>query len=82
MKLAHGSSNGRSSSTVYGGHEHKLRHTPEALEDSAVPLTVTGHEVVGAGVPFVAGQRRRPVVRAPPYDPATPPERLSRSEPG
>ncbi|MEU5826324.1 cupin domain-containing protein [Micromonospora tulbaghiae] len=31
LKLAHGSSNGRSSSTVYGGHEHRLRQTVIAL---------------------------------------------------
>ncbi|MDW3846995.1 cupin domain-containing protein [Micromonospora aurantiaca] len=31
LKLAHTSSSGRSSSTVYGGHEHKLRQTMIAL---------------------------------------------------
>ncbi|MFJ6951761.1 cupin domain-containing protein [Micromonospora aurantiaca (nom. illeg.)] len=31
LKLAHGSSSGRSSSTVYGGHEHRLRQTLIAL---------------------------------------------------
>ncbi|MBQ1044374.1 MULTISPECIES: cupin domain-containing protein [Micromonospora] len=31
LKLAHASSNGRSSSTVYGGHEHRLRQTMIAL---------------------------------------------------
>ncbi|WP_435148096.1 cupin domain-containing protein [Micromonospora aurantiaca (nom. illeg.)] len=31
LKLAHASSNGRSSSTVYGGHEHRLRQTVIAL---------------------------------------------------
>ncbi|MEH0819648.1 MULTISPECIES: cupin domain-containing protein [Micromonospora] len=31
LKLAHASSSGRSSSTVYGGHEHKLRQTMIAL---------------------------------------------------
>jgi len=31
LKLAHASSSGRSSSTVYGGHEHRLRQTMIAL---------------------------------------------------
>ncbi|MBC8988705.1 MULTISPECIES: cupin domain-containing protein [Micromonospora] len=31
LKLAHASSSGRSSSTVYGGHEHRLRQTVIAL---------------------------------------------------
>jgi quercetin dioxygenase-like cupin family protein len=31
LELAHTSSNGRSSSTVYGGHEHQLRQTMIAL---------------------------------------------------
>ena len=31
LKLAHGSASGRSSSTVYGGHEHRLRQTVIAL---------------------------------------------------
>ncbi len=31
LKLAKGSSNGRSASTVYGGHEHTLRQTMIAL---------------------------------------------------
>lgn len=31
LKLAKGSSNGRSASTVYGGHEHVLRQTVIAL---------------------------------------------------
>ncbi|MBQ1065347.1 cupin domain-containing protein [Micromonospora sp. D75] len=31
LKLAHAAPNGRSSSTVYGGHEHRLRQTVIAL---------------------------------------------------
>jgi hypothetical protein len=31
LKLAHAASSGRSSSTVYGGHEHQLRQTLIAL---------------------------------------------------
>ncbi len=31
LELAHGASSGRSSSTVYGGHEHQLRQTVIAL---------------------------------------------------
>ena len=31
LALAHGASSGRSSSTVYGGHEHQLRQTVIAL---------------------------------------------------
>ena len=31
LKLAHASSSGRSRSTVYGGHEHRLRQTMIAL---------------------------------------------------
>jgi len=44
LELAHGASSGRSSSTVYGGHEHQLRQTMIALVGGQ---TLSEHENPG-----------------------------------
>ncbi|MFG3009541.1 hypothetical protein ACGFZB_03605 [Streptomyces cinerochromogenes] len=53
LERAAATSNGRSATTVYGGHEHTLRcdlivipparHTLQAMDDAAVLLTVAEH---------------------------------------
>ncbi len=53
LKLAKGSSNGRSASTVYGGHEHVLRQTViallsgEKLSEHENPGEATVHVLLG-----------------------------------
>lgn len=56
LELAHGKSNGRSSATVYGGHEHQLRQTLIAL---TAGQTLAEHENPGeATVHVLAGRVR------------------------
>ncbi|MGY4910342.1 cupin domain-containing protein [Micromonospora aurantiaca (nom. illeg.)] len=56
LKLAHASSNGRSSSTVYGGHEHRLRQTVIALTAGQV---LSEHENPGEATVHVLQGRVR-----------------------
>ena len=56
LKLAHASSSGRSSSTVYGGHEHRLRQTMIALTAGQV---LSEHENPGEATVHVLHGRVR-----------------------
>ncbi len=56
LELAHGTSSGRSSSTVYGGHEHQLRQTVIAL---AAGQTLSEHENPGEATVHVLSGRVR-----------------------
>ena len=53
LELAHAASSGRSSSTVYGGHEHQLRQTMialtagQALDEHENPGEATVHVLHG-----------------------------------
>ncbi|HEU5111230.1 MAG TPA: cupin domain-containing protein [Micromonosporaceae bacterium] len=56
LKLAHASASGRSSSTVYGGHEHHLRQTLIAL---TAGQTLNEHENPGEATVHVLHGRVR-----------------------
>jgi len=56
LELAHAASSGRSSSTVYGGHEHQLRQTLIAL---AAGQTLSEHENPGEATVHVLSGRVR-----------------------
>ncbi|MEV6600104.1 cupin domain-containing protein [Actinoplanes sp. NPDC051346] len=56
LELAHTSSSGRSSSTVYGGHEHQLRQTVIAL---TAGKTLHEHENPGEATVHVLHGRVR-----------------------
>ncbi|WP_426504315.1 cupin domain-containing protein [Dactylosporangium sp. McL0621] len=56
LELAHAAANGRSSTTVYGGHEHQLRQTVIAL---AAGQTLNEHENPGEATVHVLHGRVR-----------------------
>ncbi len=56
LELAHGTSSGRSSSTVYGGHEHQLGQTVIAL---TAGQTLSEHENPGEATVHVLSGRVR-----------------------
>jgi len=56
LELAHGASSGRSSCTVYGGHEHQLRQTMIALVGGQ---TLSEHENPGEATVHVLHGRVR-----------------------
>ncbi|WP_410816266.1 cupin domain-containing protein [Micromonospora sp. 050-3] len=56
LQLAHSASSGRSSSTVYGGHEHKIRQTMIALTAGQM---LSEHENPGEATVHVLNGRVR-----------------------